>query len=56
MQKAIFCKADDSHEVTSLIFSALRKHAYSNISKISPQETETFQVEILIFFIFLLKT
>ena len=34
---------------------SLRKHAYSNILKISPQETESFQVKLLIFFIFLLK-
>ena len=40
MQKAIFCKADDSHEVSSLIF------AYSNISKISPQETESRNSDI----------
>ena len=35
---------------------ALRKHAYSNILKISPPKTESFQIKILIFFIFLLKT
>ena len=34
----------------------LQKHAYSTILKISPQETESLQVKILIFFIFLLKT
>ena len=34
---------------------ALRKHAYSNILKILPQENENFQIKILIFFIFLLK-
>ena len=31
----------------------LRKHAYSNILKISPPKTESFHVEILIFFILL---
>ena len=38
--------------------STLRKHAYSNIQKISPQKTENFQIKkkTLIFFIFLLKT
>ena len=34
----------------------LRKHAYSNILKVSPSKTESFQIKILIFFIFLLKT
>ena len=28
----------------------LRKHAYSNILKISPPKTESFQIKILIFF------
>ena len=36
--------------------SALRKHAYSNILKILPPKFESFQIKILIFFIFLLKT
>ena len=35
---------------------ALWKHAYSNILKISRPKTESFQIKILIFFIFLLKT
>ena len=35
---------------------SLRKHAYPNILKLSPPQTENFQVKILIFFIFLLKT
>ena len=34
----------------------IRKHAYSNILKISPPQTEHFQIKILIFFIFLLET
>ena len=34
---------------------ALRKHAYSNILKSSLPKTESFQIKILIFFIFLLK-
>ena len=33
----------------------LRKHASSNILKISQPKTESFQIKILIFFIFLLK-
>ena len=34
---------------------SLRKHTYSNILKISPPKTRSFQTKILIFFIFLLK-
>ena len=34
----------------------LRKHAYSNILKILPQNYNNFQIKILIFYIFLLKT
>ena len=33
----------------------LRKPAYSNLLKISPPNTESFPIKILIFFIFLLK-
>ena len=39
---------------TASVFLApqiLRKHAYSNISKISPPKTESFPIKILIFFI-----
>ena len=32
------------------IILTLRKHAYSNILKISPPKTESFQIKILIFF------
>ena len=35
---------------------SLRKHAYSNILKISHPKTESFHIKLLIFFIFLLKT
>ena len=35
---------------------ALRKRACSKILKISPPKTESFQIKILIFFIFLLNT
>ena len=31
-------------------------HLHSNMLKISPPKTESFQIKILIFFIFLLKT
>ena len=34
----------------------LRKHAYLNILKFYQQKNENFQIKILIFFIFLLKT
>ena len=35
---------------------ALRKQAYSNILRLSTPKNENFQIKILIFFIFLLKT
>ena len=35
---------------------SLRKHGHTNILKISPTKYESFQIKILIFFIFLLKT
>ena len=44
-----------SHKVRKRTF-ALRKQTYSNILKISYQPNESFQMKILIFFIFLLKT
>ena len=40
----------------AVVKGSLRKHAYSNILTISPPKTESFQIKILIFFIFLLKT
>ena len=36
--------------------TTLRKHAYSNILKISPPKTESFKIKVQIFFMFLLKT
>ena len=39
----------------NFFFITLQKHAYSNILNISPPKTESFQIKILIFFIFLLK-
>ena len=35
---------------SSLTFCLLRKHTYSNILKISPPKTESFEIKILIFF------
>ena len=43
----LFCIAKDA--------ISLRKHAYSNILKISPPKTESFRIKIQIFCIFLLK-
>ena len=34
-------------------FRSLRKHAYSNILKISPPKTESFQIKILIVFFYI---
>ena len=42
-------KFRDEHE-EGFITCPLRKHAYSNILKISPPKTENFQIKILIFF------
>ena len=39
-----------SHSIFTAILLSLRKHAYSNILKISPPKTECFQIKILIFF------
>ena len=33
-----------------MLWSSLRKHAHSNILKISPPKTESFQIKILMFF------
>ena len=52
--KGIMCGTGPAQSV-GLQFNPLRKHAYSNILKISPPKTESFQIKILIFFIFLLK-
>ena len=40
----------------TVLCMSLRKHANSNILNISPPKTESFQIKILIFFKFLLKT
>ena len=42
--------------ITGLHITSLRKHAYSNILKISPPKTESFQIKNSDIFIFLLKT
>ena len=49
---------DYSHEakISRGIERIFRKHAYSNILKILSPKNEKFQIKILIFFIFLLKT
>ena len=44
---------DEQHGKKAL---TLRKQAYTNIWKTSPPKTESFQIKILIFFTFLLKT
>ena len=36
--------------------TTIRKHTYSNILKISPSKTESFQRKFFIYFIFLFKT
>ena len=36
--------------VSSYLEQALRKHAYSNILKITPTKTQSLQIKILIFF------
>ena len=49
-------EAPDQTAWLSFNFYSLRKHAYSNILKILPPTAESFQIKILVFFIFLLKT
>ena len=47
------------HLLNNILFSnrcTLRKQAYSNTLKILPPKNDNFQIKILIFFIFLLKT
>ena len=49
--------ANDTNDIMkNPYYLPLRKHAYSNILKISPPKNENFQIKILILFIFLLKT
>ena len=55
----VFVSGGVSEILSNLYPLYLRKHAYSNILKILPQKkkkNENFQIKILIFFIFLLKT
>ena len=49
--KCIQADGEDSGQPASL-----RKHTVSNILKISSPKTKSFQINILIFFIFLLKS
>ena len=42
--------------VRNIHLHSLGKQAYSNILKISPPKNESFQIKMLIFFIFLFKT
>ena len=39
-----------------VLVDTLRKQAYSNVLKILPPKNENFQIKVLIFYIFLLKT
>ena len=51
LRKGTFTHMRTANILTSLrIRAALRKHDYSNIFKISPPKTESFQIKILIFF------
>ena len=49
-------RSSSTLDLASLFLYTLRKHAYRNILKISPPKIESFQIKILIIFIFLLKT
>ena len=48
--------AATQHQPLSVEKIPLRKHAYSNIFRILPQKMKTFRTQILVVFIFLLKT
>ena len=50
------CTCVKFHPGICCLLKPLRKHAYSNILKISPPKTEKFSDKIQIFFIFLRKT
>ena len=58
---SVFEEAEGDYMTHSLPFPVLiekitlRKHAYSNILKLSPPKNESFGIKILIFFIFSLK-
>ena len=56
-EKSVFkCVQNMQIQIISSDYFSLQKHVYSNIMKISPPKTESFQIKIMIFFIFLLKT
>ena len=42
----------DNENLQGCLWKPLQKHVFSNILKISPPKTESFQIQILIFFIF----
>ena len=49
----VFVEKSENYQYFSLkrwLIKTLRKHAYSNILKISPPKTESFHIKILIFF------
>ena len=50
--RGVFCQ----QRATTTCAITLRKHAHTNILKISPPKTESFQIKILMCFIFLLET
>ena len=52
----IFDKGSKMRDLDNFLVSTLQKHAYSNIQKFSPPKTENFQIKMLIFDIYLLKT
>ena len=51
-----FLETQKMQRLFTFLRHPFRKHAYSNILKIALPKTERFQITILIFFIFLLKT
>ena len=52
----LVCRAERVKAEVSIEYNSLRKQANSNILDILPPKNEKFQIKILIFFIFLLKT
>ena len=50
--RGVFCQ----QRATTTCAITLQKHSHTNILKISPPKTESFQIKLLMCFIFLLKT
>ena len=50
LPQEILARANNLRIKRTIVFFPLRKHAYSNILKILPPKTESFQIKILIFF------